>query len=215
MCLVLGIDAFLFKVRVAYSPLALLCHWWDFVLVSWALHHWHFTLPAEWPWVSLSFSWQPWTFKRGLSLLMLSLPLRRYPSRRAGPMEPSKRDHVYCASFGHCATLHVPWRGPAKASGVRNNQWCFYHGFTICVLGLPTFCTGRVLRYTFGVADAGIEKVVGVVRSCAAMTSLEEDKGKLQVLGGALERDCLLNGGLHMKTRHPTSLILCCFFGPE
>ena len=91
----------------------------------------------------------------------------------------------------------------------------FYHGFTICVLGLPTFCTGRVLRYTFGVADAGIEKVVGVVRSCAAMTSLEEDKGKLQVLGGALERDCLLNGGLHMKTRHPTSLILCCFFGPE
>lgn len=67
------------------------------------------------------------------------------------------------------------------------------------MLGLPTFCTGRVLRYTFGVADAGIEKVVGVVRSCA-MTSLEEDKGKLQVLGVALERDCLLNGGLHCYT---------------
>lgn len=33
--------------------------------------------------------------------------LQRYPSRRVGPMEPSKRDHVYCASFGHRAAFHV------------------------------------------------------------------------------------------------------------
>ena len=131
MCLVLGIDAFLFKVRVAYSPFASpLMEFCASILniASLALH-----TASRMPLGIRRFLWAPWTLQRGISCWCFLCRSGDIHQEELGPWSLLSVTMFIVQVLGIVQLSMFLDVGLQRLQGARNSQRCFLQHYFLMV----------------------------------------------------------------------------------